>query len=78
MGNINLQGGVGRFGMLTADETAPDGFVTADEVAADLWDPADYNVDDVNDYLADADEDEYERVMSAERAGKARVGIIGS
>lgn len=41
------------------------------------YDPSDYTVDQVNDYLADADDAERERVLDAERTGKNRVGIVG-
>lgn len=40
------------------------------------YDPADYNVEDVNEYLADADADERGRVLQAERDGKGRTGIL--
>lgn len=40
-------------------------------------DPADYTVAEVNAYLATADDDEHERVLDAEVAGKNRTGITG-
>jgi hypothetical protein len=41
------------------------------------YDPSDYNVDQVNEYLANAnDEDEVNRVLEAERQGQARKGIL--
>src|SRR5690606_6715160 len=42
-------------------------------------DPADFTVEQVNDYLStlDPESPEYIRVMEAEQNGKARVGIIG-
>ena len=40
------------------------------------FDPAEHTVDEVHDYLDEHPDDE-KRVMKAERAGKARVGIIG-
>jgi hypothetical protein len=49
----------------------------------DAFDPGDYTVEDVNQYLADLDDDdagnaERERVLEAERRGKARVTILGA
>lgn len=44
----------------------------------DTYNPADHTVDEVNAYLADADEAERTRVLDAERDGKARTGILGS
>lgn len=42
-----------------------------------LYDPADYTVAEVQDYLAGADPQEFARVQAAEAAGKNRVGITG-
>lgn len=77
MGNVNLQGGSGRFGMLVADEEAPEGFDVEPE-GEGLYDPGAHNVEEVNEYLDSVDSEEYSRVIEAETAGKARVGIIGS
>lgn len=41
------------------------------------FDPSAHTVDEVNDYVAHSDEAEQQRVMEAERAGKARKGILG-
>lgn len=41
------------------------------------YDPADHTVEEVNDYLANADDAERERVLQAERDDKDRVGITG-
>lgn len=41
-----------------------------------LFDPSDHNVDQVLAHLATADEDERDRVLEAELAGKARTGIL--
>lgn len=41
------------------------------------YDPADYNVDEVNEYLASASDAERDRVLKAERKGEARKGILG-
>ena len=43
----------------------------------ELFDPSAHTVDEVNTYLATADPVEVERVLEAERAGKARIGILG-
>jgi hypothetical protein len=50
-----------------AEEAAP---------AAD-FDPSRHTVDEVSAYLSQADEAEKERVLAAERAGKARKSIVG-
>lgn len=41
-------------------------------------DPGDFTVEQVQAHLDGADKDERTRVLDAERAGKARVGILGS
>ncbi|MFJ4799197.1 hypothetical protein [Kitasatospora purpeofusca] len=43
-----------------------------------LFDPAEHTVPEVLDHLADADEDETERVLAAELGGQARKGIVGA
>lgn len=43
-----------------------------------VFDPGAHTVDEVNAYLASADPDERERVVEAEKAGKARVTILES
>jgi hypothetical protein len=40
------------------------------------FDPSGKSVAEVNDYLATADADEYDRVIAAEKAGKGRKGIL--
>lgn len=42
----------------------------------DQFDPSKHKVEEVNAYLADADEEERERVLAAERDGKARTSIL--
>lgn len=42
------------------------------------FDPSSATVDQVNAYLADANGEERDRVLAAERAGKARVGVLGT
>ncbi|SED50179.1 hypothetical protein SAMN04490240_4052 [Rhodococcus pyridinivorans] len=44
---------------------------------SDMFDPAAHTVTEVNDYLNNADPAEQARVLEAERAGKARKGILG-
>lgn len=44
---------------------------------AGRFDPAEHTVAQVNDYLADVDETERDRVLAAEKAGKARTSIRG-
>lgn len=41
------------------------------------FDPGENTVDEVESYLATADEDERERVLAAESAGKSRKSITG-
>lgn len=63
------------------------GYVIADEAlvpdeglpveSSQLYDPSAHTVDEVNAYLATADDAEVVRVLEAERAGKARKGILG-
>ncbi len=50
----------------------------AAQAVADLYDPSDpgQGVDEVNNYLANADADEVARVLAAESDGKARKGIL--
>lgn len=40
------------------------------------FDPSEHDVDEVNEYLATAVLDEHDRVLQAEKAGKARKGIL--
>lgn len=42
----------------------------------ELFDPTAHTVAQVNDYLADAEPSEQDRVMAAEAAGEARKGIM--
>lgn len=43
----------------------------------ELFDPGEHTVPEVNDYLNTAEPAEQVRVLEAERAGKARKGILG-
>lgn len=46
-------------------------------MADEPYDPSQHTVDEVQEYLATADDAERDRVLAAERDGKARVGILG-
>lgn len=64
------------------DDAYRDGPVSDTEVLeppadAEAYDPSAHNAVEVNEYLAHADEQERERVLAAERAGKARKGVVG-
>jgi hypothetical protein len=48
------------------------------EVPRRIFDPSDHTVAEVNVYLERADDDERDRVLAAERAGKARTGVLGN
>lgn len=41
------------------------------------FNPSDHTVDEVNAYLADADDAEKARILDAEQAGQGRKGIVG-
>lgn len=60
-----------------AEEDSDEDDSEGDEEEPDLWDPSEHGVDAVNDYLAVADDDERERVLKAERAGKNRKTVDG-
>jgi hypothetical protein len=45
-------------------------------VDEELYDPGAHTVDEVNDYLGTVHDAEIDRVLEAEQAGKARVGIL--
>lgn len=58
-------------------EQAPEGEGTEGDGTGDnLFDPADHKIEEVQAYLADADDAERERVLASERDGKARVTIL--
>lgn len=48
------------------------------EVPRRMFDPADCTVVEVLAHLDKADDDERDRVLDAERAGKARTGVLGN
>lgn len=50
---------------------------TATGSAPATYDPADHTVDEVNAYLANADDTERDRVLDDERNGKGRTSITG-
>jgi len=54
---------------------AHDTFAAAEEPAEE-FDPSKATVDEVLDYLENADDEEVERVLAAERSGKKRKGIL--
>lgn len=54
---------------------AHDTFAKAEEPAKE-FDPSKATVDEVLDYLDNADDEEVERVLAAEKAGKKRKGIL--
>lgn len=60
---------------LIEEEVAP--ATDAPVESSQLYDPSVHTVDEVNAYLATADPAEVVRVLEAERAGKARKGILG-
>ena len=47
------------------------------EIPSRVFDPADHTVAEVQKHLERADDDERSRVLAAERAGKARAGVLG-
>lgn len=49
-----------------------------EDLLEDSFDPADHTVDEILEYLSDADPDEVSRVVEAERTGKNRKTIVGS
>lgn len=61
----------------TADDTAADADGEAED-EADAFDPSAHTVVDVNTYLEAADDAERARVLAAEQAGKARLGILNT
>lgn len=76
--NAGLRRYLERRGYTVTTEGTPDQ-VPQDEGTppADLFDPAEHDLDEVRDYLATASPEEAARVREAERAGKARKGILG-
>jgi len=60
-------------GMLLRRHDAPD---PVEGVPADALDPADFAVEQVVEYLELASEEERAKVIDAEKAGKARKGIL--
>jgi hypothetical protein len=60
--------------ILHPENTTPQ--AAADTTMVEGDDPAAFTVDQVTAYLATATEAEVQRVMDAEEAGKARVGIL--
>lgn len=52
------------------------GAAAAEGEGSTEFDPAEHNADKVKEYLLTASEEETERVLAAERDGKARVSIL--
>lgn len=63
-------------GGYTIVEAEPEPTTTLVE-SSQVYDPANFTVYEVNAYLAEASPEERERVLQAEREGKARKGILG-
>lgn len=60
------------------EEENAEGFEEPEVVEEDLYDPSEYSVPEVNTYLeGDISQEEYNRVIAAERNGKNRKGITG-
>lgn len=60
-------------GMLLRRHDAPD---PVEGVRGDALDPADFTVEQVVEYLELASEEERAKVIDAEKAGKARKGVL--
>lgn len=58
-----------------ADDSVDEG-EEPDDSGSEPFDPADHTLPEVREYLQGASEDERERVLEAERNGKARKGIL--
>ena len=78
-------GGSFSFAPTDVDQTTPlqipGNYSTATytcKVPRRVFDPSAHSVADVNAYLEKAEDDERERVIAAERSGKARVGVLGN
>lgn len=63
--------------VIVNDEVVKDGESVGTVEELTPFNPADYTVDAVNEYLATADDAERERVLELEAAGDARKGILG-
>ena len=50
--------------------------VETEEVETEEFDPSEHNVEEVQAYLADADDTETQRVLDAEKAGKNRSTLV--
>ena len=60
-------------GMMLRRHDAPD---PAEDAPADALDPADFTIEQVVEYLELASDEERAKVIDAEKAGKARKGIL--
>lgn len=61
-----------------ADESGTTDTTDAGAEQGEEFDPSAHNAEDVHAYLADASDEEKSRVLDAERAGKARKGILNA
>jgi hypothetical protein len=81
-GDVVPEDNVHRLGYDVGSQVAPVGSEQARQVLARLgggtveYDPLRYSVDEVNDYLDDADDAEKARVLAAERATQHRRAIL--
>ncbi|NUR28505.1 MAG: hypothetical protein HOV76_32385 [Hamadaea sp.] len=61
---------------IAAENTERRGDAPVVEYAADSFDPGQHTVEEVAAYLTEADDAERERVLTAERDGKARKSLL--
>lgn len=59
-----------------ADE-GPDAPEALPEASGGVFDPSQHTVREVEEYLETADDEEWARVLEAERVGKGRVSLVG-
>jgi hypothetical protein len=62
---------------LTATEVEADAQAAASTPPGDYYDPGKHSVAEVNEYLSTASDEEQQRVLDAEAAGKARPTLVG-
>lgn len=76
MGRDLIADALSMFGGMSAAPQADEPEAASTTVEADTFDPADYTVPEVLDYIA-ANPDQEKAVLRAERKGKNRTGITG-
>jgi len=60
------------------EEALAEGYEEPEVIEEELYDPSEHNAPEVNEYLESGiTQEEYNRVIAAERNGKARKGILG-